>query len=60
MDCLFVGQNIIELSSIDSTNTYLTNLLQSVNLAEGTVVLANQQYSGKAQRNKSWQSEAGK
>ena len=60
MDCLFVGQNIIELSSIDSTNTYLTNLSQSKNLAEGTVVLANQQNSGKGQRNKSWQSEAGK
>jgi hypothetical protein len=26
MDCLFVGQNIIELTSVDSTNSYLTKL----------------------------------
>ncbi len=60
MDCLFVGQNIIALSSVDSTNNYLINLSQNVNLVEGTVVVANQQTAGKGQRTNNWHSESGK
>ena len=60
MDCLFVGQHIIELSSVDSTNNYLIDLSQNISLLEGTVVIAKEQTAGKGQRNNSWSSEAGK
>ena len=60
MDCLFIGQNIIELPSVDSTNNYLIDLSQNTSLLEGTVVVANEQTAGKGQRNNSWSSEAGK
>ena len=60
MDCLFVGQHIIELSSIDSTNNYLIDLSQNISLDEGTVVVAKEQKAGKGQRNNRWSSEAGK
>ena len=60
MDCLFIGQNIIELSSVKSTNNYLIDLSQNVNLVEGTIVVANHQTLGKGQRSNSWHSEAGK
>ena len=60
MDSLFVGQNIIELSSVDSTNNYLIDLSQNTSLLEGTVVVANEQTAGKGQRNNRWYSEAGK
>ena len=60
MDCLFVGQHIIELSSVDSTNNYLIDLSQNISLLEGTVVVAKEQTAGKGQRNNRWSSEAGK
>ena len=60
MDCLFVGQHIIELSSVDSTNNYLIDLSQNISLVEGTVVVAKEQTAGKGQRNNRWSSEAGK
>ena len=60
MDCLFVGQHIIELYSVDSTNNYLINLSKEKSLVEGTVVVAKEQTSGKGQRNNHWCSEANK
>ena len=60
MDCLFVGQHIIELSSVDSTNNYLIDLSQNISLLEGTVVIAKEQTAGKGQRNNHWSSEADK
>ena len=60
MDCLFVGQHIIELSSVDSTNNYLIDLSQNISLVEGTVVVAKEQTAGKGQRNNHWSTEAGK
>jgi len=60
MDCLFVGQNIIELSSVDSTNNYLIDLSQNTSLAEGTIVMAKEQTAGRGQRNNIWSSESGK
>ena len=60
MDCLFVGQHIIELSSVDSTNNYLIDLSQNISLLEGTVVVANEQTAGKGQRNNRWSSEHSK
>ena len=60
MDCLFVGQNIIELSSVDSTNNYLIDLSQNTSLVEGTIVMAKEQTAGRGQRNNFWSSESGK
>ena len=60
MDCLFVGQNIIELSSVDSTNNYLIDLSQRTSLVEGTIVIAKEQTAGRGQRNNIWSSESDK
>lgn len=60
MNSMFVGHNIIELFSVDSTNTYLINLSQETNLPEGTLVKATHQTNGKGQRGNIWHSESGK
>ena len=60
MDCLFVGQNIIELTSVDSTNSYLAKLTLDDFIPEGTVVITNQQLKGRGQRGNSWLSEPNK
>lgn len=58
---LFVGQNLITLASVDSTNSWLKNLLSnSAPLPEGTVILAEEQFSGRGQVNSTWASEPGK
>ena len=57
---------IIELSSIDSTNNYALSLLRAPNMTErqktvqhGTAVFAHEQWAGKGQRGKIWQTQAG-
>lgn len=60
MTSMFVGHNIIELSSVDSTNTYLNNLAQQMKLPEGTLIRANHQINGRGQRENNWLSTAGK
>ncbi len=58
---LFVGQNIITLNEVASTNTYLKDALsKSTPFLEGTVIMAEKQYEGRGQTNNIWQSEAGK
>jgi BirA family biotin operon repressor/biotin-[acetyl-CoA-carboxylase] ligase len=58
---LFVGQNLIKLLNVDSTNNYLRNLTSnSEPLAEGTVILAENQFAGRGQREAVWQAEPGK
>jgi BirA family transcriptional regulator, biotin operon repressor / biotin---[acetyl-CoA-carboxylase] ligase len=58
---LFVGQNLITLDSVDSTNSRLKNILSnSEPLPEGTVIMAEQQYAGRGQLSGSWTSEPGK
>lgn len=58
---LFEGQNVITLQRIPSTNEYLKKeLSKSTPLAEGTVIMAVDQYAGKGQKGTSWQSEPGK
>lgn len=55
---LFVGQNLIKLSAVDSTNNYLKNLLsKSEPLPEGTVIMADDQFAGKGQLQNTWHSE---
>lgn len=57
---------VIELLSIDSTNNYALSLLKQLNLTErqetlqhGSAVFAHEQYAGKGQRGKTWQSKKG-
>ena len=59
MNPLFTGQEITELESVDSTNSYATELLKHRNLTEGHVIWAKQQTHGRGQRGNVWESEAG-
>ncbi|MGV3707016.1 MAG: biotin--[acetyl-CoA-carboxylase] ligase [Arcticibacter sp.] len=58
---LFVGQNIVSLKRIDSTNDYLKKqLAKSKPLPEGTVIMAEEQFAGRGQFDNKWISQAGK
>ncbi len=58
---LFVGQNVITLPSVDSTNEYLkAELSKSTPVVEGTVIMAVEQVAGRGQKGATWHSEAGK
>lgn len=58
---LIVGENIITLQRVSSTNDYLkSNLSNSTPYTEGTVIMAVEQYAGKGQAGNVWQSEPGK
>lgn len=58
---LFVGQSLVKLHEIDSTNSYLKNILSnSTPLLDGTVIMAERQFAGRGQNDNVWESEAGK
>jgi len=58
---LFVGHNLVKLQEVDSTNTYLKNLLSnSKPLIEGTAIMAERQFAGRGQQDNVWESESGK
>jgi BirA family biotin operon repressor/biotin-[acetyl-CoA-carboxylase] ligase len=58
---LFVGQNLITIKQVDSTNNFLKDLLSnSKPLTEGTVIMAESQYAGRGQQQNRWHSEPGK
>jgi BirA family biotin operon repressor/biotin-[acetyl-CoA-carboxylase] ligase len=58
---LFVGQNLIELTTVDSTNNYLKMLVsKSEPLPEGTVIMADDQFAGRGQQHSTWLSQPGK
>ncbi|MGY3054458.1 BirA family biotin operon repressor/biotin-[acetyl-CoA-carboxylase] ligase [Pedobacter sp. UYEF25] len=58
---LFIGQKLIKLIEVDSTNSYLRDLLSnSEPLAEGTVIMAAHQTAGRGQQGAIWESERGK
>jgi len=59
---LFIGQSLIELDQVDSTNVYARQMLDTSTARpiEGTVVFTHYQYSGKGQRGTTWSSQAGK
>lgn len=59
MTTLFIGKNLIELEKIDSTNNYAKNLLAKERPAEGTLIIANEQYSGRGQMGNVWQTDSG-
>ncbi len=58
---LFVGQNLLILKEVNSTNDFLKNLLSnSKPLPEGTAIMAETQYAGRGQQQNKWHSEPGK
>ena len=58
---LFVGQNLLTLKEVDSTNNYLKNILtNSKPVPEGTVIMAESQYAGRGQQQNRWHSQPGK
>ncbi|SMC69628.1 BirA family transcriptional regulator, biotin operon repressor / biotin-[acetyl-CoA-carboxylase] ligase [Pedobacter africanus] len=57
---LFVGQNLIRLSEVDSTNNFLkTKASNSEPLPEGTVIMADKQFAGRGQQQNTWYAEPG-
>lgn len=58
---LFVGQNLLTIKQVDSTNNFLKEAVaNSTPLPEGTVIMAEEQYAGRGQQNNKWNSEPGK
>lgn len=55
-----IGQKLIHLESVDSTNNYAANLVKQGRLTSGTVILADEQVSGRGQRGTEWHAEPGK
>jgi len=55
-----IGKTIIELESVDSTNTYADNILQKSDLEEGTIIWAFEQFAGRGLNENKWESEPGK
>ncbi len=55
-----LGNQIIRLSSVDSTNNYAANMIRQNNVGEGTVILALNQLNGRGQVHNNWETEGGK
>ena len=55
---VFVGQKIIFLERIDSTNNYTANVFKSGAIDSGAVILTDIQTNGRGQRGKEWHSDA--
>jgi BirA family biotin operon repressor/biotin-[acetyl-CoA-carboxylase] ligase len=55
-----IGENIIVLEKVDSTNVYARALIAREKLTDGTVILAREQVAGKGQGANTWLSEPGK
>ena len=51
-----IGHQIVHLDSVDSTNNYVAKSIDSGNLTEGSVIMANFQLNGKGRNRNSWQS----
>lgn len=60
MQTLFIGQNLVELQEIDSTNAYLLSLVSKKLPTEGTVIRTRHQTAGRGQIGSSWYDEPGK
>lgn len=60
MKTLFVGQNSIHVESVDSTNSYASEMLRQIELAEGSIIYSFEQLKGRGQRGNSWESEPNK
>ena len=60
MKTLFIGQNCIHLKSIDSTNSYASQLIGGTKPVEGTLIYTFDQQKGRGQRGNAWESEPNK
>ncbi len=60
MKTLFIGQNIIHLKSVDSTNSYASELLRQNSIPEGSLIYTFEQTNGRGQRGNVWESEPNK
>jgi len=56
---LAIGHSFIELQSVDSTNNYALALAAAVKAVHGTLVFAHDQWAGKGQRGRTWNSNPG-
>lgn len=54
----FIGREILHFPTLDSTNTYLKELINGGNVDQGLVVSTDYQTSGRGQIGNSWHSEA--
>lgn len=57
---LFIGKNLIELDSVDSTNSFAKEMLLNSRPIEGTVIVAREQFAGRGQMGNKWDTEGGK
>ncbi|MDQ3193020.1 MAG: biotin--[acetyl-CoA-carboxylase] ligase [Bacteroidota bacterium] len=57
MNTLFIGQNLVQLDKVESTNKFASDLIAGVFVPEGTVITAKDQTLGRGQRGTSWHSE---
>ncbi len=60
LQTLFTGRHVTLLEQVNSTNSYMGDLLLQQHLPEGAVILAREQTSGRGQLNERWISESGK
>ena len=54
-----LGNQIIKLSTVDSTNNYTAKLVKETKISFGTVIMADFQTRGKGQRSSIWKSQKG-
>ncbi len=59
MESLFIGQHLIRLETVGSTNDHLAELTAEKNYPEGMLVTANHQDNGRGQRGNNWVSNPG-
>lgn len=59
MDTLFIGQKIAFFDRLDSTNNYAAKVLNDPLWPEGSVIVADEQTSGRGRGDKMWESEPG-
>ena len=55
-----IGNSIIYLDQTDSTNNYIAKLVNEGKVEFGQVILADEQFEGRGQRDAKWLSEIGK
>jgi BirA family biotin operon repressor/biotin-[acetyl-CoA-carboxylase] ligase len=54
-----IGNNILKLDAVDSTNTYASTLLKNQKLSEGLIIQAFHQTNGRGQMGTNWHSPPG-
>lgn len=55
-----IGNQILRLQSVESTNNYANEVIKTKEYCEGTVFLAYEQISGRGQLKNKWEAEPGK